>query len=293
MTVLADAPTKPAASSFSATPLKDAFGSLISGVDAAHADADTMAKVVNAFETTGAIVLRDQKMKPEDLKRFLRHFGELEGHTLQQFTLPGHPEIYLLSNIEKDGKPIGAHNDGVGWHTDYSYKDKPVKCTMLYGVQVPAEGSDTLFADCCAAYDALPEDKREALEGLKLHHSYKYFMETREHGAMKLSPEIEAANPDVIHPLIRTHPANGRKALWPSTGTVIDVIGMEKEAGLKMLDELVEFVTQERFVHRHKWHVGDLVLWDNRCTLHTGTLFDDKKYKRLMHRMWAKGDKPY
>jgi len=283
----------PAASPIQTAPLKANFGTEISGVDAANASPEEMAQIVNCFEQSGAIVLRGQHMQPEDLKRFLRHFGELEGHTLQQFTLPGHPEIFLLSNIEVDGKPIGAHNDGVGWHTDYSYKEEPVKCTMLYGVQVPAEGSDTLFADCCAAYDALDEAKRAQLEGLKLHHSYKHFMETREHGAMKLSPEIEAANPDVIHPLIRTHPANGRKALWPSTGTVVDVIGMDKEDGLKMLDDLVDFVTQDRFVHRHKWQVGDLVLWDNRCTLHTGTLFDDKKYKRLMHRMWAKGDKPY
>lgn len=274
-------------------PLKANFGSLISGVDVATASTDTLAQVVDRFEKSGAIVLRDQTLEPDDLKRFLRQFGELEGHTLQQFTLPGHPEIFLLSNIEVDGKPIGAHNDGVGWHTDYSYKAEPVKCTMLYAVQVPDEGSDTLIADCCAAYDALPADQREKFEGLKLHHSYKYFMETREHGRMKLSPEIEAANPDVMHPLIRTHPANGRKALWPSTGTVKDVIGIDTQEGLKLLDELIEFVTQEKFVYRHKWQKGDLILWDNRCTLHTGTLFDDKKYKRLMHRMWAKGDAPY
>ncbi|MEM9880827.1 MAG: TauD/TfdA family dioxygenase, partial [Pseudomonadota bacterium] len=176
---------------------------------------------------------------------------------------------------------------------DYSYKPQPVKCTMLYAVQVPDEGSDTLMADCCAAYDELTEEKKQQLANLKLHHSYKYFMETRKYGAIKLSPEMQRENPDVVHPLIRTHPANGRKALWPSTGTVKEVIGMEGEAGLKLLDELVDFVTQEKFVYRHKWQVGDLLLWDNRCTLHTGTLFDDKKYKRLMHRMWAQGDTPY
>lgn len=275
------------------SPLKDGFGTLIDGVDAATATDAVLGEVVEQFEQSGAIVLRGQTMEPEDLKRFLRHFGALEGHTQKQYTLPGHPEIFLLSNVEVDGKPIGAHNDGVGWHTDYSYKAEPVKCTMLYAVQVPGEGSDTLLADCCAAYQALPDDKKAQLDGLKLHHSYKHFMETREHGAMTLSPQLERENPDVVHPLIRTHPANGRKALWPSTGTVTDVIGMEKEAGLKLLDELIEFVTQDQFVYRHKWQVGDLILWDNRCTLHTGTLFDDTKYKRLMHRMWAKGDAPY
>ncbi|MEM9880764.1 MAG: TauD/TfdA family dioxygenase [Pseudomonadota bacterium] len=283
----------PSTETMTCAPLRDDFGTLISGVDAATASDETLKKVVDQFERTGAIVLRDQKMQPEDLKHFLRQFGELEGHTLQEYTLPGHPEIYILSNIVENGRPIGAHNDGVGWHTDYSYKEKPVKCTMLYAVEVPAEGSDTLLADCCAAYDALPTDRREKLEGLKLHHSYKFFMENREHGRMKLPPEIERANPDVVHPLIRTHPANGRKALWPSTGTVKEVIGMPGQEGLDMLDELIAFVTQDQFVYRHKWQVGDLVLWDNRCTLHTGTLFDDKKYRRLMHRMWAKGGVPY
>jgi len=170
-------------------------------------------------------------MTPDDLIRYLSAYGELEGHTLQQFTLPGYPQIFLLSNIEKDGKPIGAHNDGVGWHTDYSYKEFPVKCTMLYAVMVPDEGSDTWIADCCAAYDALPQERKEEIEDLKLHHSYKFFMETREHGRMKLSPELERENPDVIHPLVRRHPANGRKALWPSTGTVKEICGMSILSG--------------------------------------------------------------
>ena len=275
--------------------LSRGFGAEILDFDAANASDEALQNAQKLFDENGALLMRNQKMRPEDLKRFLSTFGELEGHTLKQFTLEkeGHPEIYILSNIEKDGKPIGAHNDGVGWHTDYSYMECPVKCTMLYAVQVPDEGSDTLLADCCAAYDAMSDEMREKTANLKLHHSYKYFMETREHGRMKISKEIEDRTPDVIHPLIRTHPANGRKALWPSTGTVKEVVGMEGPEGLAYLDELVEFVTQDRFVHRHKWAVGDLLMWDNRCTLHTGTLFDDKKYQRLMHRMWAKGDRPY
>jgi taurine dioxygenase len=110
---------------------------------------------------------------------------------------------------------------------------------------------------------------------------------------MEISDELKAANPDVFHPLIRTHPADGRKALWVSTGTVKGIVGMDDEAAEALIEELVEFVTAERFVYRHKWQVGDILVWDNRCTLHTGTLFDDTKYVRLMHRLWVKGDKPY
>ena len=118
-------------------------------------------------------------------------------------------------------------------------------------------------------------------------------MRDRQWGAMELSEELKAENPDVTHPLIRTHPADGRKALWPSTGTVDEVIGLPNPEGLDLIDELVEFMTQDRFVYRHKWRAGDVLMWDNRCTLHTGTLYDDTKYDRLMHRLWVKGDAPY
>jgi taurine dioxygenase len=274
--------------------LKPGFGAEVLDVDLAAADSETIREIVRSFESNGVLLVRDQRMTPDDLMRFLEHFGVPEDHTLKQFTLPGYPKIFLLSNRkDAEGRPIGAHNDGLGWHTDYSYMAEPVKCTMLYAVEVPPEGSDTLIADCCSAYQALSPERRRQLEGLKLHHSYKHFMETRQHGRMKISKEIEAATPDVVHPLIRTHPADGRKALWPSTGTVTEVVGMPGPEGLKLLDELVEFVTQDRFVLRHQWRVGDILVFDNRCTLHTGTPYDDTKYYRLMHRMWVKGDRPY
>ena len=273
--------------------LKPGFGAEILGVDFPKSTAEQRAMIVDAFQHHGAVLLRDQQMSPDDLLDFVRLFGEPEGHTLQQFTLPGYPNIYILSNKLVDGRPIGAHNDGVGWHTDYSYKPEPVMSTMLYAVEVPPEGADTLLADCVAAWDALPAERKAELEGLKLHHSYAHFMRNREWGAMELSPELLAENPEVEHPLVRTHPADGRKALWPSTGTVTEVVGLPKPEGLQRLDELVAWCTQERFVYTHNWRVGDVLMWDNRCTLHTGTLYDDTRYDRLMHRLWVKGDRPY
>lgn len=272
--------------------LKPGFGAEILGIDLSKSDDATLDSVVDIFNLRGAVLLRSQNMSPDDLVRFIAHFNEPEGHTLQQFTLPGYPNIYILSNKTVDGKPIGAHNDGVGWHTDYSYKEIPVMCTMLYAVEVPPEGSDTLLADMCSAYDALPAERRAKLDNMVLHHSYQHFMENREHGRMILSAELKAENPDVFHPLVRVHPRNGRRALWASTGTVKEIVGVPNPEGLALVDELVEFITQDRFVYRHKWKVGDVLVWDNRCTLHTGTLYDDKKYDRLMHRLWAKGDKP-
>lgn len=272
--------------------LKPGFGAEVLDVNLATADAATLQAVESLFHLRGAILLRDQKMQPQDLMHFIAGFGEPEDHTLQEYTLPGFPKIYVLSNKIVDGKPIGAHNDGVVWHTDYSYRDEPVMCTMLYAVEVPDEGSDTLLADIVSAYEALPPERQKALDPLVVHHSFRYFMNTRVYGKAETSEELFEQNPDVFHPLVRAHPANGRRALWVSTGTVKGIVGMPEPDGTQLVEEMVEFATQERFVYRHKWRVGDVLMWDNRCTLHTGTLFDDTKYIRTMHRLWVKGDRP-
>jgi taurine dioxygenase len=274
-------------------PLKPGFGAEILDLDLRRADEETLDAVVATFHRHGAIVLRDQVMTPGELTAFIARFGKPEDHTLREYTFEDFPKVYRLSNRIVDGKPIGAHNDGIGWHTDYSYKAEPVMATMLYAVEVPPEGSDTLIADCVAAWDALSPERQAELEGKVLHHSYQHFMATREYGARELSDELRAENPDVFHPLVRTHPADGRKALWPSTGTVLEIVGMPNPEGLDLVQDLVDFITQDRFVYRHRWRVGDLLMWDNRCTLHTGTLFDDTRYVREMHRLWVRGDRPY
>ena len=276
------------------TELKPGFGAEIHDVDLATADDETLKAVVDTFHRHGAIVVRGQSMKAENLMRFVSAFGEPEDHTLTENTLPGFPKIYVLSNRIVDGKPIGAHNDGIGWHTDYSYREEPVMSTMLYAVEVPAEGSDTLLADGCAAWNALPPERQAQLDGLKVHHSWLHFMQTRDYNRQEEpSAELQAQNPDVIHPLVRRHPADGRKALWPSTGTVKEILGMPREEGLALIEELVAYQTQDQFIYRHKWQAGDVLMWDNRCTLHTGTLYDDKKYIREMHRLWVRGDRPF
>lgn len=277
---------------FATTKLKGGFGAEISGVDLATASDAVIAEVVETFHRNGAIVLRDQFMPPEALVRFGKAFGPLEGHTLQDYILPGHPEIYVLSNRIEDGKPVGAHNDGIGWHTDLNYQAEPTQSTMLHAKIVPPEGSDTLLADGVAAYDALSEKEKARLAPLQLIHSFAYLCKMREHGRKAVAQAVLDANPDVVHPLIRTHPADGRKALWVSGGTP-GFVGMEQAESLALIQELLDYVTQDRFVYRHKWREGDVLVWDNRCTLHTGTLFDDKQYLREMHRMWNKGDRPF
>jgi taurine dioxygenase len=268
------------------------LGVEIAGVDLRDPKPDQFSGISRAFHANGLIVIRDQSLTPAELSGFVGRFGELEYHTLQQYTLPGHPEIYLLSNVEENGKPIGAHNEGIGWHTDLSYKERPVMATALHGVICPPEGADTLFADMTAAYEALPDARKRQLEGLRIHHSYHRFMAARADRA-PLTEAQKTATPDVMHPLVRTHPETGRRSLYIGTGTVYAIEGMPNPEGKALVDELVAYATSERFVTTHKWRAGDFVMWDNRCTLHTGTLFDDTKYTRLVRRLMVKGDIPF
>ncbi len=274
-------------------PLMKSFGAEILDVNLAQADESALAHVVNTFHRHGAILLRGQTLEAADLVRFASAFGEPEDHTMKDAVLPDYPKVFVLSNRAVQGKALGSHRDGVGWHTDYSYKEKPVMCTMLYAVEVPPEGGDTLLADMCAAYAELPDDERDSLSTLQLHHSYQHFMSTRQYGRRELTEQQKAENPDVVHPLIRTHPADGRKALWPSTGTVTHIAGMPPDESLALLEKLIEYATQPRFVYRHRWQPGDVLVWDNRCTLHTGTLFDDQRYVRELYRLWVRGDRPF
>ena len=275
-------------SAFRVAPLAHRFGVELTGVDLARCGADVHREVVELFDRNGVMVIRDQKLAPDDQIAFTRAFGNPEANGRLEYTYPGVPEIYVISNKVVDGRRIGDYEAGQGWHTDSSYLAEPVKCTMLYAMEVPAEGSDTLLADLCAAWDALPPERQARLEDLKVNHSWRALMEMK--GA-PLAPDDDRF-PDVVHPLVRTHPADGRKALWVSTGTTRGVVGMPNPEGLDLLQELVDFATQDRFVYRHKWRVGDVLIWDNRCTLHTGTPFDIAKYRRHVHRTWVKGGKP-
>ena len=282
----------PEARRLTVAPLSERLGVEIKGVGLRALDDEEFGQIERAFHTYGVIVIRGQRLNPAELSGFVRRFGALETHTLLQYTLPEHQEVYVLSNVEENGRPIGAHNEGIGWHTDLSYKENPVMATALYGIICPPERADTLIADMSAAYDDLPEERKRALDGLRIHHSYHRFMANRDDRA-PLTEAQKALTPDVFHPLVRTHPSTGRKSLYIGTGTVFAVEGMANPAGKALVDELVEYATDERFVYRHKWQEGDFLMWDNRCTLHTGTLFDDTRYKRLIHRLMVKGDKPF
>jgi taurine dioxygenase len=270
-------------------PLLQDFGVEIMDIDLARAGPEDLAAVVAAFHRHGAIVIRGQKLDQPAQLAFTRLFGEPEVNARPEFCDPDYPRIYVLSNKTVNGRPIGDRDAGMGWHSDLSYSKRTALCTILHALEVPKEGSDTLLADLCAAWNALPEDRQRALDGLVVHHSFTRLMGIR---GVALTQEQIDAYPDVWHPLVRRHPADGRKSLFISAVQVKGIVGMEDEAAIRLVDDLVAFATQERFVYRHRWQAGDILAWDNRCTLHRATRYDLDRDVRHVHRTWVQGDIP-
>lgn len=264
--------------SLTARRLGDSFVAEISGVDLSQgADDATWAELHRAYLEHKVLYLPGQRLTADQLCRFGERFGEIEPHTVRMYRHPERPGITILSNRVEMGRPKGIRDAGSHWHSDYSYKAVPANVTILYALEVPDEGGDTLFCDMEAAYAALPDDLKAVLEGRRQAIQYRWHRD-REHPESRwklLSPEEQAESPEVTHPAVRTHPETGRKALYLFPGItsgVKGIIGMDPAESDALLAQIWAHCTQERFVYRFKWGgPGDLLLWDNRCTMHHAT----------------------
>lgn len=270
----------------------------VDGVDlSADHDADTIAAVRGALLEHGILVFHGQEMTNEEHVRFSQKFGPSEIHTVKQYLLPEFPEIIALANRgEKGTKPIA--NGGAYWHSDITYKAKPPMASILYALEIPPAEGDTLYCDMAAAYEGLSDDMKARIDGMNAVHSYlPRFMASRQiddgfkKAEFELSPEQKAELAEVVHPIVRTHPENGRKALFINEGFTVRVEGMSEADGTALLAELNGHATQDRFIYRHQWQVGDVVFWDNRVTMHKATDYD-RQYSRRMHRTTVQGDIP-
>lgn len=275
-------------------PLHPLFGVEVLGVKVkAGLDPDTFREIRDALDTHSLVLLRDQEVSPQTQQDFTARFGELESHVLKEHTLPGAPGIMILTNAVEGGKPQGAHKIGWHWHTDLTYYPKPCDMTMLYAVQVPPEGGNTLFTSLVAAYEALPAERRRQLDAMKAVHSYTYMRSIKYPDAAPLSAEQLDRVRDVEHPLVRTHPVTGRQALYVSEYIISHFVGMSIDESQELLAELVRHTTDDRFVYEHVWRPGDLIFWDNRATMHKATPYDDVAYTRRMQRSMIIGTVPY
>jgi taurine dioxygenase len=276
------------------------LGYEIKGVDLAQQlSAETISEIDAAIVENSVVVFRDQHLTPAQHVAFSRRLGEPAIHTNKNYLLPGHPEIYIVSNIVENGRNIGVADAGPTWHSDFSYLAAPAKYSMLYALEVPViDGTargDTAFASTFAAYDALSEERKQALQGMKVIYRYGDQYEKRRQAGSNLVALTEAERPpDVAHPIVRTHPKSGRKCLFVSEGTAAAFEGISEEEGRRLLRELIDHCTQPPFVYRHSWRVGDLVVWDNCSSLHRANSKDYAlPYRRRMHRTTLTGSVPF
>jgi alpha-ketoglutarate-dependent taurine dioxygenase len=268
------------------------FGAEVIGVPPdLQMDEQDFRQVEQGWFDHSILLFRNLHMTPEQHVAFTRRLGPLHIMEPLELNLPGHPEVFVVSNATKGGKPIGLKRAGEGFHTDGEDKRIPNAGSFLYAIEVPPERGDTLFVDMYAVYEALPEATKRKLAGKRARFSR---IDMHLINYPHLSPLTEAqkqARPDVYHPILRRHPRTGRTSLY--TGRwACDIEGMDRDEGRAHIAELQQFAQQDRFIHRQVWRVGDAVLWDNRCTQHCATGFDDDKYIRIMYRTTLEGDAP-
>ncbi|MCR5867300.1 TauD/TfdA family dioxygenase [Aquincola sp. J276] len=270
------------------------IGTAVHGIDLREpvSDAD-FAVLRDALNQRSLLLFRGQQIDEGQHVAFSRRFGTLLGHVLTQFLKQQHPEIYVLSNVTEGGKPIGNHKEGWNWHSDLSYKAEPSLGALLYAVEVPPEGGDTLFASMHAAWDALDPAMQQRIRHLKATHSYANYYGKAFADRQPLSDKQRADVPDVQHPLVRTHPETGRLSLYVGQDVVKQIDGLPAEESTALLAELNAHAIDPRFSYRHRWQAGDLLIWDNRSTMHCATPYDDHKYRRVMHRTTVAGDRPF
>jgi taurine dioxygenase len=278
--------------------LSDALGAEITGIDVANLAADEVVAVTDAFHEHQVIVFRDQSLTPGQHISFSRHFGGHEIHISKKYLLEDRPEILVLSNRMANGEYIGVENAGDYWHSDLSYMDKPSLGSLLYALEVPPEGGDTEWANQYTAYETLPEETKIRIDGLKARHTFNRFRNPRVHvpdHAMKGAKEryAEISPDDAIHPIARTHPVTGRKALYVSPRFTIGIEGLPDGDAQELLEELFEHMTRPEFIYHHQWRLGDLLFWDNRCLVHLACRGIPEGQIRHMHRTTVSGDVPF
>lgn len=276
-----------------------ALGASVRGVDLSSplSGAD-FEDLLQAFWDHQVIVVKDQDLSPEAQVAFSKRIGPLESQLNAKFLIPDCPDVLILSNDMKDGKPIGVIDGGDYWHSDSSHQPLPSLATILFSVKNPDRGGDTQFGNMYLAYDTLPDDMKTRIEGLQAIHAVSKLRNKRvtlskNRPDAKEHYEQQLAIPDVVHPIVRTHPVTKKKALYVNERFTIGIKGMSETEADEILDYLFAHQIKREFMYRHKWDDGDLVMWDNRCVIHRaegGYRYPDV---RRLHRTVVAGDAPY
>ena len=269
-----------------------ALGAEIAGMDLRLIDDRAFAAIHRAWLNHQVLLFRAQSLSDDDLIRFSRRFGELDWAPVQETGrrfVEGHPEIYVVSNVIENGEPIGSLGAGEAtWHTDMSYLEAPPKASMLYALEVPSEGGNTYFCNMFRVYELLPEALRLRIAGLTLKHDGTY----NSGGYLRqgvTAVDDPMASPGMYHPLVYTHPETGRRALYLGRRRNAYIGGLSLAESEELLDELWSCASREDVTWYNQWRPGDVVLWDNRCTMHRRDPFDAQS-RRILHRTQIKGE---
>ena len=271
--------------------LTDHAGAEAVGIDLSRpVTPEAKATLNQAFVEHSVLVVRDQSLTPSQMLTAVELFGPVFQQHNTRFALPDCPQIHYISN--HDRFPDGTrYIPGEGWHTDHSNDTRPPKATVLHAVTLPDRGGDTQFANMAAAYAALPPANKDRLAGLMGIHVYQSSHSARK--LMGLSDANKERVPNaVLHPIVRTHPENGRKSIYINPIRIEGIVGMDHREALPLLEELLEHATAARFQYRHEWRSGDLVMWDNRCLLHKANGDYDMEQTRYLYRVMLQGSVP-
>lgn len=274
------------------------MGADVSGVDLAQPLEDqAFHEIREALHRRHVLVFRAQNLQPPAFLGFARRFGPAEPHLLDQYHHPEHPDILVLSNVVRDGRPTGLADGGTYWHTDYSYLEIPARATLLYSIEVPKVGGDTLFADQEQAYADLPDAMKHRIDALVTLNVYGN-RDDLDPASRTVAPPPTQEQKDrrgahlIRHPLVRRHPHTGRKALYSVSGTSFAIEGMREQEGVALLRELAAHATQPKYQYRMKYGVGDVVIWDNASVLHSATLTDPVHPRTLLRVTVKEAQKP-
>ena len=271
--------------------LAEHVGAEITGIDLSGNIDDATFKAIEAlWHEYGVLLFRGQSLDDMQQVHFAERFGPL-AHTLKKYEGTAHPAIMYVTNERKDGKYIGALPDGeMFFHSDMCYLEQPCMAALLYAISVPPNGGNTIFASMVAAYDALPADLKTKLAGRKALHSYE-----PGYGASNVQARIDTPNSDTTrsyaHPVFRTHPATGKKSIYVNRLMTECIVDMPRPESDALLNRIFDHQEQAQFQYEHRWRVGDVLIWDNRSTLHARRDFDDG-YLRKLRRVTVKGEKP-
>ncbi len=285
--------------SLSIRPVSPGFGAEILGVNLAQPMGDNLfGEIRQAWrDADGLLLIRGQDISPEQHIAFSRRFGELHAgggnSALARYHLPGHPEIYRVSNKKQDGVPQGREDAGTYWHSDGSWQPSPPMASLLHALEIPPVGGDTIFANMVRAYETLSPPMQRMLEGLQAVHSLASAVLKTSYAKEYEGNFEEAAAKKATHPVIRTHPESGRKALFVNRGFTSHIVGLSARESDAILELLFEHSTQPENVYRHSWQRHDLVVWDNRCTMHYAVADYKSHGDRYMQRTTVQGDKPF